>query len=386
MAKKSFEDSLEEQLLRFTQGPVKDLLAEARAPVEQIDRTDRPDRPVSQTDQTDQSVRPTGQTDRTDRMDSPGRQTDESDRPTGQIDRSVRSDRLTDQTNQTDRSDSPVTGLVKITPRSDMTTPGQKAVFRYFQVNGSHVTTYELISQETRIPRGTVRAVIKKMESLGYLSKRDWWSGNTRAISFTFKEIGQIDRTVRSDRSTGHTNQADRPPIMKIDRIENLSIQEDAFGWDDSFLMLMWPAVYEAGFRMEQVRQAVAAREKTGKQLELDMTSLSLDRADWELAEKGCLTDIGSGEKVRNAASYIFTALARWGVLRAHPEYVSRQEQEAKNAGEELKRRQEAEAALEDTRFQTWLAELTPEALEEAMRGFPGGSKDAWLKKQWREK
>ena len=79
----------------------------------------------------------------------------------------------------------------------------------------------------------------------------------------------------------------------------------------------------------------------------------------------------------------LFTALARWGVLRAHPEYVSREEAEA--AVTAMRRRKEALETLENVRFEQYRDALTAKELESIMQGFPGGSKDAWIKKHWRK-
>ena len=148
---------------------------------------------------------------------------------------------------------------------------------------------------------------------------------------------------------------------------------------------MIWPAVRKAGFRVEQIRQAAAARSRLDKALDLESVRLSLDRADWELETLGRLTELSSGEAVKNPQAYVFTALARWGVLRAHPDYVSREEVEAASAAEELKRRREAAAKLEDARFDAWRAGLGEEELTKALAGCPGGPKEQWLRNYWRK-
>jgi len=177
-----------------------------------------------------------------------------------------------------------------------------------------------------------------------------------------------------------------RPNDLKIDKKENLSILESReVDWSDEFIKLMWPNVFEAGFRSEQVRQVVDARRNVGKEAERELLVLSLDRADWELEEKGRLTNLQNGEKVRNPAGYIFTALARWGVLRAHPEYVSREEQEAQNALAEIRRKKEAAGRVEEALFMSWLEDLSPEERRDILAHSPGGPEERWLKNYWRK-
>jgi hypothetical protein len=146
----------------------------------------------------------------------------------------------------------------------------------------------------------------------------------------------------------------------------------------------MWPRVFEAGFRLEHLRSVLAARTKIGKGLDRDMLALSLDRADWELERFGHLTDLGSGEKVKNPQGYLFTALARWGVVRPHPDYVSREEIEAENAAKEVERRKQAARTAEEALFASWRESLDREALETLFAACPGGPKEVWLKNHWR--
>ena len=155
-------------------------------------------------------------------------------------------------------------------------------------------------------------------------------------------------------------------------------------GWTDDLLATMWPKVFEAGFRLEHLRRVLAARAKIGKTLDRDMLAVSLDRADWELERFGRLTELATGEKVKNPQAYLFTALARWGALRPHPDYVSREEVEAEAAAKEIERRRKAAKLVEEALFASWREALDPAALEDLLRGCPGGPKDVWLKNHWR--
>ncbi len=155
-------------------------------------------------------------------------------------------------------------------------------------------------------------------------------------------------------------------------------------GWTDDLLATMWPQVFEAGFRLEHLGRVLAARAKIGKTLDRDMLTVSLDRADWELERFGRLADLGNGEKVKNPQAYLFTALARWGALRPHPDYVSREEVEAEAAAREIERRRKAAKLVEEALFASWREALDPAELEDLLRACPGGPKDVWLKNHWR--
>ena len=281
-----------------------------------------------------------------------------------------------------------------------------------------YIIKFRDIAHRLSMREASVRTILRRLQALSFLTFHKARDGNIQGVRVAFNQL--VIEQYKQDKIKGHTlnhtqdfsqslfttsfkNQTadlssdssrDQPvtrpinqpvsqtPSQEIDRKENLSIREN-LGWDDAFLELMWPRVFAAGFRIEQIGQAVAARERLGKPLEREMVTLSLDRAEWELEEKAGLVE-KNGDRVRNVAAYIFTALARWGILRAHADYVSREEREAAEAAEELRRRRQASEALEAAQFEAWLAGLSPEDREKAMQGFPGGSKEAWLKKHWR--
>jgi hypothetical protein len=308
-------------------------------------------------------------------------------------------------------------GRIKV---ADRLNPNQRRVLDLLLAAKPYIIKFRDIADALAMREASVRTILRRLEALSFLSFKKARDGNIQGVTIAFNqhviEQYQQDQTINlsTSQTANHSlspfpfpsrdpfqGQSPNPssgqpdsqtvnpsacptPPLKIERKETLSIEEN-LGWDDGFLELMWPRVFEAGFRLEQVRQILAARAKLGKDIERDIIALSLDRADWELEAKGMLVDLASGEKVRNVGSYIFTALARWGVLRAHPEYVSREEASAASATQELKRRREAAENLETARFERYVAELSKEDLERIMEGFPGGSRDAWLKNHWRK-
>lgn len=308
-------------------------------------------------------------------------------------------------------------GLAKV---GDRLNDNQRQVLDLLLATKPYIIKFRDIAEALGMREASVRTIMRRLDALGFLSFRKARDGNLQGVGVTFNqpvvEQYQLDRPCRlstdlsssqsssltQDLSTGQTQDrtegqsssqphtkpvsqsASQSPPLKIDKIETLSIQAWE-GWDDAFVELIWPRVFAAGLRRGQLDQARAARETLGKTLERDMAALSLDRAEWELENKGKLVDLQTGEPVRSVAAYIFTALARWGVLRAHPEYVSREEVEAEAAVAAMRRRKEALETLENVRFEQYRDGLTAPELESIMRGFPGGSKDAWIKAHWRK-
>ncbi len=305
---------------------------------------------------------------------------------------------------------------------ADRLNHNQRRVLDFLLAVKPYIIKFRDIAAALAMREATIRTILRRLEALSFLSFQKARDGNIQGVRVAFNqaliEQYQQDRSLSlseslsqspsygpsvqtmasltpsrsSSLSSSQPDHASADPSpdpsasKKRDRKENLSIEgENPLGWDDAFLAVMWPSVHEAGFRLEQLIQACQARAKLGKEPDRDMMALSLDRADWELETKGQLVNLATGEKVRNAAAYIFTALARWGVLRAHPEYVSREEALAASAAAELTRRREAAEAVEAAKFERWQAELSEEELARAMAGFPGGPKDVWLRNFWRK-
>jgi len=303
---------------------------------------------------------------------------------------------------------------------ADRLNANQRQVLDLLLAAKPYIVKFRDIADALGMREASVRTILRRLAGLSFLSFKKARDGNIQGVSVAFNQ--QVIEQYQKDQSLGQTksptgshavsqtipviagqresltqnlsqdqpdsqtaSRKDNPTAsFTIEKKEHLSL-ENVFGWDDAFLELLWPHVYEAGFRLEQIRQAVEARTRLGKEIDRERIALSLDRADWELEATGMLVELATQEKVRNVGSYIFTALARWGVLRAHPDYVSREEQAAADAAGELARRREAAQALEAARFEQFVASLSKEEAERIMAGFPGGSREAWLKNYWRK-
>jgi hypothetical protein len=168
------------------------------------------------------------------------------------------------------------------------------------------------------------------------------------------------------------------PPRPLLDRkIENLSISLSS-----ERISLTWPHLARSGFgpdQLVQIGQALAELGKpTGKVIQ------SLDHAEWEL-EHDQMRD-KDGQPVADPCSWVFRSLARTGYYRRPRGYVSPEEQAAKDAEAEAKAVTVARHAAEQAQFETWRDGLSPDELAIALRGHPGGPKDAWLKKIWKDR
>ncbi len=329
-----------------------------------------------------------------------------------------------------DRTFSPFPGLAG---PGDRLNANQRAVLDFLLRARPYIVKFRDIAAALGMREATVRTILRRLAALGILTFKKARDGNIQGVRLEFHQAvlaqygydlsasrtESLSPNPFASRSEGRTppesvgqpvgqspsltasqpvgpaaalqagqpagQEANSAASLRKDR-EDLSIlPEKAFGWDDDFLAMMWPAVRKAGFRVEQIRQAAAARARLDKALDMESVRLSLDRADWELETTGRLTELTSGEAVKNPQAYVFTALARWGMLRAHPDYVSREEVEAASASAELKRRREAAAKLEEARFESWRASLGEEDLARALAGCPGGPKEQWLRNYWRK-
>ncbi len=309
----------------------------------------------------------------------------------------------------------------------DRLNENQRRVLAHLLAIKPYIIKFRAVGDALGICEASIRTILRRLSALGFLSFKKARDGAIQGISITFNQnlceqfLQDLTLSPSQNLSPSLTqSQPDNKPVsltaslsenltqshafseplskpirqpdskpddLKIERKENLSIQNPIYpDWDDPFMRMMWPAAYEAGFRAEQVRQVVDARRKAGKEADLERMSLSLDRADWELETKGGLIDVQTGDRIRNPAGYIFTAMARWGVLRAHPEYVSREEEEAAAALAEIRRRREAASQLEDALFQAWLDGLSPSERRDIVSQSPGGPEEKWLKNYWRKR
>jgi hypothetical protein len=312
----------------------------------------------------------------------------EQDNRAGQLSRTTEQDNRAGQPSRTIEQAKLLTLLLPAA--APARTTAQKTVLAYFARYGSHVSNYDKIIAETGLPLATVRRTVNKFVSLGILTKSVWRSGSVRGLQFTFRgtteqdnRAPQLSRTTEQDnrapqlsRTTEQDNQAGQPSasLLKIDR-KNLSISLET-------LTTCWPTLVKAGFGLDQLRQIERTLLDQGK--DTSRVFQGLDHAECEL-ERGQMLD-RDNQPVADPCSWVFAALARTGYYRRPRGYVSPEEQAAKDAETEARAVIAARQAAEQAQFEAWRDGLSAEELSAVMRGHPGGSKEAWLKKRWRER
>ena len=371
----------------------------------QPDKINGQDKRTTQTDKwTGLADKRTGQPDKIsgqeDKINGQDKWTTQTDRINGQDERTGKPNEDTGQdkrTTQTDRMNGQDENLPLLLPsRSSPRTSGQKLVLKYFERHGSHVANYDVIAAQTRLPYRTVRRGIDKLVSLGWLTKQPWYQGSSRGLKFEFHpHIGQNKWTSKTDRTNGQdewTGQTDRmngqgKRTRQTDKIlasykEEIDRKNLSISLSTERVALTWPNLARTGFGREQLDQIAAALTELGKPT--DKIVQSLDHAEWELERDQMLDK--DGQPVADSCSWVFTALARTGYYRRPKGYVSPEEQAAKDAEAEAKAVVAARQAAEQAQFEAWRDGLSPDELADALRGHPGGPKDAWLKRIWRDR
>lgn len=362
-------------------------LVQQRSSTEDSNRRIRQLNPTpQQTKPADQASRPVQQNNPTEEFSKPAEQTT----PADEINRQTKQTIPTDEPSRPEPDPLPI----RIGQRPGVFTPAQKTVLEYFQRAGSHISTYRVVAKETGVAHGTVRCVIDKLVNIGFLRREPWGKGSYRALRFIVSD--PTEQTKRADQfntraqQTSPTNKPNRPiqqtssteefhrgtqQVFKIDR-ENLSISLTS-----ERIALTWPNLARSGFGPDQLAQIGQALAELGKSA--DKIMQSLDHAEWEL-ERDQMRD-KDGQPVADPCSWVFRSLARTGYYRRPKGYVSPEEQAAKDAEAEAKAVTVARQSAEQAQFETWRDGLSSDELADAMRGHPGGPKDAWLKTAWKK-
>jgi hypothetical protein len=151
----------------------------------------------------------------------------------------------------------------------------------------------------------------------------------------------------------------------------------------DEDIEFFYPHLAQIGFGSHQVQQIVDRLAQIGKSPERVFEGM--EHADFELAQ-GPLVGAG-GQPVDKPLGYVFGSLAKTGYYRRPQNFVSAEEQAEIDAAEEAKRLREVRKRREEAEFEAWRAGLTPEEVENALRGKPGRpgqGEEAWLKNIWR--
>lgn len=332
-------------------------------PVEQNGLTKRSDQmvePFTNTVQSDQKVPPKYRSDQTVEPQSPAKRSDQTVGPVGP-------DGATKRSNQTVGPSGHTVNLN--TPRPLARTAQQRAVYGYLAANPDIITSINNLSKILTIVPTTLIKILRLFER-GEVVKK-YRIGND-GLHIMFCSFQRSDRLVEP---SGPTKRSDQNASKKIDRKENLSIsQED--------MALQWPNLVRCGFGPDQLTQIEGSLSRVGKPT--DRIIQGLDHLEYELANDQLVDK--SGQPVADPCSWAFRALAQNGYYRRPKGYVSADEQASKDAEEEARAVIAARQKAEQAQFEAWRDGLSPDDLADALRGHPGGPKDAWMKKVWKER
>ena len=260
--------------------------------------------------------------------------------------------------------------------------------------DGVHIVRYPDLVAALGIPYKTIRWAMTELEKDGFFKRKDYRNGMFQGVELAYDEhlcrryCERIKLSTTpsaaiwatpsaTDRAAASTTPSASTTHYKeeIDR-ENLSISLTS-----ERIALTWPHLHRSGFGPDQLAQIGQALAELGKAT--DKIMQSLDHAEWEL-ERGQMLD-KDGQPVADPCSWVFRSLARTGYYRRPKGYISPEEQAAKDLEAEAKAVTAARHAAEQAQFETWRDGLTPDELADAMRGHPGGPKDAWLKSVWKK-
>lgn len=317
-------------------------------------------------------------------------------------------------------------GLPVLSGQGDRLNANQRAVLGFLLRARPYIIKFRDIAAACRLPEATVRTILRRLQDLGLVAFKKARDGNIQGVRLdcnlplarqygfdpSLSHTQSRSESLTEDETTAYaTYTVGRQPAgqaachQAIQQAEPQGVAaagalrpkprdwqdaggeaQAAFGWDDAFLELMWPAVFAAGFRAAHIGLAAAARARLDKVLDKASVRLSLERAEWELEQCGALAEPAGGETARDPAQTLFAALARFGVLPAHPDYVSREEAAVAGVVAELARRQEAAAALEETRFAAWREALSADEAAALLAGCADEDREGRLRAAWRER
>lgn len=302
---------------------------------------------------------------------------------------------------RTDPADRPGPGdgyRNKLQPKGPHRTKTQRQLLSYLSANGNHITTYTLIADETGVPVGTIRDILRKFEQAGLIRKAKHVQGGLQGLRITLAgELGAGGGL--STGGSGTPSRLSNPTVgsrsLKERFDSHLSVQagtparepgaEEArfrlLALSDEDIAFHYPHVAHTGFGREQMGQVVARLDQLGKGPERVATAL--EHADFELGQ-GPLRD-KDGQPVANPCGYLFNSLARTGYYRRPPGFVSGEEQAALDAEEEAKARRAARERTARADFEAWRAGLGQAELARALSGCKG-PEEQWLRHYYETK
>ena len=267
-------------------------------------------------------------------------------------------------------------------------------ILRNIQAKRQPLAVYSVhFSRHAGLSIATVQTVCKRFKALGLLASRYASYGVLKGMRYTLdksvlthplQQNYPVDDPV-SDREDNPGRRRPSQPATQSTTHRSGNVLKERqrdLSLSSSVLATTWPNLTRFGFGSAQVDQIVENLTALGKAT--DRVLQGLDHAEWEL-EQGKMCD-KTGQPVADPCAWVFQSLARTGYYRRPAGYVSPEEQAAKDAEEEARAVVAAQRKAEQAQFEAWRDGLSPEALQNALKGHPGGPRDAWLRNVWKER
>lgn len=203
-------------------------------------------------------------------------------------------------------------------------TANELKVLRFFQAHRHCRTNYRYIAKEHGIPFGTVRRIVQRLVSAGYIRYQPFRDGSQQGIEVKYSGPDPVEHA--ADFVTGHAGQegtgctglaqtkwAESEHPAHIEERERERIKDPSI-WNLSVEQIeeLWPHVKKAGLfasHLREVRDALELQgieDKPGK-----LVALTLRYLDWQLA-KGPIID-QHGKAVGDPIAYWRAAMKRNG-------------------------------------------------------------------------
>jgi hypothetical protein len=265
----------------------------------------------------------------------------------------------------------------------------QILVLKFIIMNLKRIISYDQISIQVKIPRGTVRGNVKTLTHLGFIRPYPKRTGKIQGLSFKFNiKLCKLFCEVHGlefppsliDTSYVQTTSTPTPP--PCDQIERstYTIKEKIMALTADDISRRYPKLAAHGLCPNQIRQFVSTLEKN----DFSLTNLlpSLDHLNWEL-ENGTLID-GTGKIVVKPLGYFYNSIAQNGYYRSPNGYVSPEDQiifDQKNSAHAAK--QAYDSAANDL-FQLWMNSLESSEKEKILEK-KFGPEVQYLRHYWNE-
>lgn len=296
----------------------------------------------------------------------------------------ARNDQTTPGLTRFDQTVSPenTTGSDLVRPQIIRLTRQERTALAYIKEIQERVVPTKVMARTLAMPVPTLYKIIRRLRDRGHiLAEKDGNDGTY--LKFLAWEAVRPGLTVNNNSSglSGHSrSDLVRPAVTRSP--PSLERKRESLSLSQKRVEATWPTLAAAGFGTHQIEQIVAALVELGKPT--DRIVQSLDHAEWEL-ESGKMAD-KDGRPVADPCSWVFRSLSRTGYYRRPQDYVSPEEQAARDEEAQARSVALARQKAEQAQFETWRDGLSQEEHKDALQGHPGGSKDAWLRRVWKER